>query len=154
MKKIKIITLFLGALLLASCNDIKNAVNDATSSDALAGTTVGTTCGSVVKTLYTQYKSAGKIDLTNSSTLLSVTELGPCVISLTNNKNNSDYLTAFTKALVIGSSGVITSSNSNSFVNLLLSATSLSNITSSLTSNSTGSTNIITDLTTLLDSLK
>lgn len=155
MKKISIIIVFVGALVCASCSSVsKLASNASSTTQPSAGTIQGTACGKVLGTMYTQYKSTGKVDMKNSSTLLSVTELSTHYSSLRNNKSNTTYLYSFAKGLVSGTNGLVNTSNSLSSVNSLLSLSSLSSITSTTPATSTASTNVASGLTALFNSWK
>lgn len=149
MKRIGIITLLAAALSIASCT----AVSNITSSNP-AATAAGTACGKVLSTLYTQYKSTGKVNIGSVSTIGSIVELGTYVAALKNNQSIAGYKSAFAAGLVAGSSGLVTPANSMTTVNSLLSITGLSGISSTVSSTSATATNIATGLTNLFNTFK
>jgi hypothetical protein len=151
MKKISIITLFISTLLFTSCNSIAGLANSSSVSSSATAITAGATCGNLLKTLYTQYKSTGKVDLTSSSNLVNAMQLGTYCNTLKNNKNNSAYLSTFAQGLVSGSGGLISTGKSMSTVSSLLSLPMLSAMKSSVSGSSTSG--VASALTTLFSSL-
>ncbi len=149
MKKIGISVLLFALFSLMSCS----TVSTITSSDA-AATAAGVSCGKTLASLYSQYKSTGKINMTSSNTLLKVVELATYTKALRDNKNNATYKKAFAAGLVTGSSGLVINTNSMSTVNSLLSLTGLNSITSSTSATSTAAVNVATGLVNLFKVLK
>ena len=149
MKKFGIIALFIAAISFASCKSISTA---STSSSAAKNAGVG--CGKVLSSLYTSYKSTGKVDLTNSTTLLNVVGLATYYKGLNAHRNDAAYKTAFAAGLVTGSNGVITAANSISTVNSLLSLTGLNTITSSTVSTANDAISVAAGLVNLFNVLK
>jgi len=151
MKKIGIIALYFSAFLIVSCSSTTNT--SSSSNNNSAATQAGTNCGRVLAGLYTQYKSAGKVDLANSTTLLNVVELCTYCNALKDHKSDATYKTAFASGLVSGSNGLITNSNSLSILNSLLSLSGY-NITSSTPSTSNEAINVALGLINLFKNLK
>lgn len=149
MKNVNIIVALVGLLLFSSCTSVSNLTATPSSS---AGTEAGATCGQVLKSLYTQYKSMGKVDMKNTNTLLNVTQLSTYYNTLKNNKSNTGYLYSFAKGLVTGSSGIIGTGNSMTTLNSLLSLSSLSNVSSSKPISPSTSSSIEAGLTNLFNS--
>jgi hypothetical protein len=149
MKKIGVIVLFFTALFAVSCGTTSNV-----STGNSAATQAGKGCGAVLATLHSQYKSTGKIDMSNSTTLLNVVELGTYYTTLNSHKTDAAYKTAFATGLVEGSIGLITNANSLSTLNTLLTLGTLSSITSSTPGTSAVAVNVASGLINLLKSLK
>ena len=150
MNKISIITLFI-SILFTSCNSITGLANSSSASSSTTAITAGATCGNLLKTLYAQYKSTGKVDLTSSSNLVNAMQLGTYCNTLKNNKNNITYLSTFAQGLVSGSGGLISTGKSMSAVSSLLSLPSLSTVNQTVSGSST--TGVASELTTLFNSL-
>ncbi|MDD3079889.1 MAG: hypothetical protein PHH37_12415 [Paludibacter sp.] len=148
MKNIINIILVLSVIAFGSCSSASK-LSTVISSNETSATTVGTNCGTALSKLYSQYKESGKINLNNSSTLLSLTELGTYYTELKNNKSNASYISSFGKGLMNGSNGLITNTNVTSTINSLASLTGLSTLT---TNASSASTTTISQLTSLLSS--
>ena len=128
MKRLSLVLVCFATLAFASCG----VLNSAASSNA-AATTMGQTCGSAVLGLYNSYKSTGTINLTYGNNLTNALALATAYTQIKANKDNSNYRTAFAKGLVLSSSGLITNQNVNTFINALLLANGLSNVSSSNT---------------------
>jgi len=152
MNKISIIVIIVGTLFFTSCSGVKNVL--ASNTATTEGTTAGAACGKVLSSLYTQYKSTGKVDVNNATTLLSIGELSTSIGSLKNNMKNTSYLGTFAQGIVSGSNGLVNSNNSMSTVSSLLSLSSLSNITSTTPASSSTATSVASGLTTLFNNLK
>jgi hypothetical protein len=149
MKKIGFITLLVAALAIMSCSTVSNIA----SSNPTA-TAAGTGAGKALSTLYSQYKSTGKVNMGSASTIGSIVELGTYVAALKNSQGVSGYKAAFATGLVSGSTGLVTSGNSMSTVNSLLGIAGLSGISSTVSSTSATATNVASGLTTLFNTFK
>ena len=147
MKKNKITILVITVLFIASCSSLSNI---ATSN--AAATNAGSACGKVLLNLYTQYKSTGKVDMTNSTTLLNVVDLATYYKTLKAHGNDAAYKTAFAAGLVTGSNGVITASNSLSVVNKLLSIGGLNTISTSTVGTATEAVSVAAALVNIFKS--
>lgn len=145
MNKLVILALAIAALAIVACSSLSNTSNSIAA---------GTACGRTLANLYTGYKSTGKIDMTNSNTLLQVVELGTYTKALVANKNNEAYKKTFAEGLVLGSSGLILDNNSMSIVNSLLSLSGLTQIKKSSSVDSKTASEISTNLGGMLKNLK
>ena len=134
MKKIKIIALLFTVLAYVSCGTVSNVPNNNNNS---AATEAGKGCGTVLANLHSIYKSTGKLEISNSATLLGLVELGTYYSALKSHSSDANYKSAFAAGLVTGSTGLIASNTSLATVGSLLSLSGLSNITSSTPSTST-----------------
>jgi hypothetical protein len=145
MNKLVILGLAIATLAIVACSSLSNTSNS---------TAAGTACGKTLANLYTGYKSAGKVDMTNSNTLLQVIELGTYTQALVANKNNAAYKKTFAEGLVLGSAGLILDNNSMSTVNSLLSLTGLTQIKKSSSIDSKTASDISNNLGGMLKNLK
>ncbi|MCK9611815.1 MAG: hypothetical protein M0R16_02815 [Bacteroidales bacterium] len=149
MKKIGIISLVAVVIFIASCTTVSNVAN----SDAGA-TATGTACGKVLASMYSQYKSTGKIDMGSTTTISNIVQLGTYVAALKNNRNSTTYKQAFAAGLVTGSTGLVTTGNSTAVMNALLNLTGLSGYSSTVASTSTQAINIASGLVNLFQLFK
>lgn len=77
----------------------------------------GSTTGSALKTLYTQYKADGnKLNMNNAQNLLALASLASNVNGLKGQGKESGFYKDFAKGLVVGSSNLVTSNNSSSIM--------------------------------------
>ncbi len=118
--------------------------------------TCGVTAGKALNSLYAQYQEDGKFDVSNSSNLLNLASLSTSITGL--KSGDSTYKKNFAKGLVLGSAGLVSSSDASSITETLtsLSSLDLTSITSSLTSSSSddsSSSSTLSSLTSLLSSL-
>ncbi len=143
-----IFALILTSISLVACTSLSN------SNSTAASTTAGTACGKTLSNLYAHYKATGKIDMTNTNTLLQVVELGSYTQGLIANKNDAAYKNAFATGLILGSAGLVNGGNSTSTVNSLISIPSLGGMKSSTSPNSTTANDVASNLTTLLKIFK
>ena len=123
MKRLGLLMMCFAALAMTSCSSLQKAASSNTVANA-----AGKNCGVAVQNLYKSYKSAGTIDLTNTTTLNSALALATAYTGLKQNVNNSDYRKAFTSGLIASSAGLITSTNAAAFVDKMLATAGLSNI--------------------------
>lgn len=128
MKRLSIILVCFATMAFTSCS----VLNSVASSNS-AASTLGQTCGSAILGLYQSYKATGTINLTTGNNLTNALALASCYTQLKSNAGNSDYRKAFANGLILSSAGLITNQNSNAFINALLSANGLSNVSSSNT---------------------
>lgn len=141
MKKTGILLLFAAVLTIVSCG----TMSDIASSDTAANTS-GASCGKLMSEMYSDYKTAGKVDITNSNTLLNVIELGGYYRTLKSHENDSAYKKAFAAGLVTGSNNLITSENAMSVVESLLDLDKLSDITEQTTSTASSAISVANGL--------
>ncbi|MBQ9418544.1 MAG: hypothetical protein IJU19_08210 [Bacteroidales bacterium] len=146
MKRIAIMMMCVATLAMSACS----ALTAASSSNAAASAS-GSACGSAVQGLYSAYKSSGKVDLGNATNLSNAVALASAYTNLKNNKSDSDYRKAFTSGLIASSAGLVTQSNASTFINQLLSTSSLGNINTQTVSQTAATASAIV---TLLNTLK
>ena len=156
MKKIKIFALLFTVLTYVSCGTVSNVPNNNSSANNnnSAATEAGKGCGTVLANLHSIYKSTGKLDISNSATLLGLVELGTYYSALKSHSSDANYKNAFAAGLVTGSTGLIASSISLATVNSLLNLSGLSNITSSTLSTSAEAINVASQLINILKTFK
>ena len=114
-------------MLVASCSLFKKSTASETADSAAATTTVntassaaneaGSAAGTALKALYSSYKSAGKLDLSNAARLLNVASLSSAISGLKG--SDKDYKLSFAKGLVLGSSNLVNNTNSETVVDKL-----------------------------------
>ncbi|MGX8712293.1 MAG: hypothetical protein ACSW8I_01240 [bacterium] len=124
MKRLSILFVAFAAMVLTSCSMLGGA------SGSSAAQATGQTCGSALLGLYQAYQSTGKIDLTNANNLTNALTLATCYTQIKQNKNNASYKKSFGDGLVLSSAGLITSQNSNAFINTLVNANGLATMAS------------------------
>ena len=76
-------------------------------------TTNGQAAGAALKSLYTQYKADGKLDMANLTNIMNLATLANNVKDLKGQTNKSAFYKDFATGLVAGSNNLVTSSNSN-----------------------------------------
>lgn len=130
----KLSTLFAAAaalMLATSCGIL------GLGSSTETATTSGQASGAALKNLYTQYKTDGKLDMTNLSNIVNLATLSQAVGELKDagTVDKSEYLKEFATGLITGSSNLVTESNSTSVVSNLtnLAGIDLSSVTSAAT---------------------
>ena len=72
---------------------------------------------SYLKSLYTQYKADGKLDMSNITNLLNLTTLATNVQGLKGITNKTDFYRDFAAGLVMGSNNLVSQTNSTSIMN-------------------------------------
>ena len=112
------------ALMLTSCGTTSSTTNPVA---ALAGQTSaqseaytsGQSAGVALRALYTQYKTNGKIEMNNLTTLTNIITLSSsCQMLKTATKGSGAY-SDFSKGLIAGSSNIINTANSETVMNTL-----------------------------------
>ena len=101
---------------VASAQLLKNLLNKATGTTETtvsAATTNGQAAGAALKSLYTQYKSAGKLDLNNLTNIMNLTTLATNVKGLKGQSDKTQFYKDFAAGLITGSNNLVTTSNSN-----------------------------------------
>ena len=101
------------ALLLATSCGIFGAGNG-----TQTPTGSGQASGAALRNLYTQYKTDGKIDMTNINNLLNLAALSQCIGELKDagTVDKSDYLREFATGLILGSNNLVNQNNSTPVV--------------------------------------
>ncbi len=109
---------------VASAQLLKNILNKATNSTATsvsAATSNGQAAGAALKSLYTQYKSTGKLDLNNITNIMNLATLATNVKGLKGQTDKTQFYKDFAAGLITGSSNLVTQTNSNAVMNGLTS---------------------------------
>ena len=109
------------------------------SSTTTTAQSAGSETGAAIKALYNQYKADKTLDMTNLTTIANVTKLANSISGLKTNLKDKTYSKDFTKGLILGSSNLVTESNSSSVLSQLKKLTNvdLSSIASAAASSST-----------------
>ena len=109
------------------------------SSTTTTAQSAGSETGAAIKALYNQYKTDKTLDMTNLTTIANVTKLANSISGLKTNLKDKTYSKDFTKGLILGSSNLVTESNSSSVLSQLKKLTNvdLSSIASAAASSST-----------------
>lgn len=115
-------------LAFASCGLLGSAA-----SSNSAATAMGQTCGTAVLGLYKSYKATGTINLASGNNLTNALALATCYTQIKANRNSSSYRKAFASGLIMSSAGLITNQNVSAFIDALLLANGLANMSSSNT---------------------
>lgn len=93
----------------------------------------GQASGAALRNLYTQYKTDGKIDMTNINNILNLAALSQCIGELKDagTVDKSDYIKDFATGLILGSNNLVNQNNSTSVVGGLanLAGINLSSVT-------------------------
>ena len=112
---LKVITVFI-ALAVTQTADaqlLKNLLKQTTSATTeSAGTINGKAAGSALKSLYTQYKADGKLDMSNLNNVLNMTTLASNVKGLKGMTDKSTFYKDFAAGLIAGSGNLVTQNNS------------------------------------------
>lgn len=123
MKQILKIAIVAALALLAAENTadaqlLKNLLKKSSSTTKTETTTTATTngqaAGAALKSLYSQYKADGKLDMGNLTNLMNLATLATNVQGLKGQSDKSTFYKDFAAGLVLGSNNLVTGSNSNS----------------------------------------
>jgi len=109
MKLFGFLAVIAAFVTMTSCASL-NQPSSATTNTS-AAYTAGSTCGSALLALYKQYKADGKIDLSNSSNLLSLAALAGSSSNLKANLKNGEYYKGFANGTMSGSNNLVSNSN-------------------------------------------
>lgn len=116
------------ALLLATSCGIFGAGNG-----TQTPTGSGQASGAALRNLYTQYKTDGKIDMTNINNILNLAALSQCIGELKDagKVDKSEYVKEFATGLILGSNNLVNQTNSTPVVSGLtnLAGINLSSVT-------------------------
>ena len=117
MKSLKFVALFLAALIVAvPCVASERAAEPASAqAQGELNLNNGIQAGMALLSLYKQYKSNGKLDLTNASNITSLLSLASNIKGLKSGDNNTSFLSG----LMQGSSNLVNKSNSSTVLNTL-----------------------------------
>ena len=110
------IAAFLSSQTVAEAQILKNLFKQATSSTTTtesAGTTNGKAAGSALKSLYTQYKADGKLDMSNLNNIMNAATLATNVKGLKGQTDKTTFYKDFASGLILGSENIVTSATSS-----------------------------------------
>ena len=118
MKRILTIIVAMAAFLAventADAQLLKKLLGGKTETTATTATLNGQAAGAALKSLYTQYKADGKLDMGNLNNLLNLTTLATNIQGLKGQSNKGAFYKDFASGLVLGSNNLVTSENSTS----------------------------------------
>ncbi len=113
MKKISMILAVVAlCVLTASCGILGAGGNG-------SGSVNGQQSGAALKSLYSQYKTDGKVDLTNLNNVISMAQLVNGIQGLKGIDDKSRFYTDFAAGLILGSNNLVTQQTSNPVTNTL-----------------------------------
>ena len=130
MKLRKILAVLVCVLMTASFGILSAEAQQNTYS----AKTNGQAAGAILKNLYKQYKSGGKIDLSNLDSVIQLTALANVIQGLKGQDESSEYFNDFTNGLVRGSKKLI---DSNTAPGITKSLRTLADVDLSAISNAT-----------------
>ena len=114
---------FLASEVNADAQFLKNLLNKVSgktetttveqpATETAAATVNGQAAGAALKSLYTQYKADGKLDMSNLTNILNLTTLASNVKGLKGLTDKSTFYKDFAAGLIVGSNNLITQNNS------------------------------------------
>ena len=127
---VKLLAVCMVILSMVGCSSLFGTGSNA------AATSAGKSCGKAIATLYKEYKQQVKIDVSNPTALTSIVQIAAARNVLKDNKDDKEFLGAFTMGLVSGSNNLITNATSSNIINALLSLSALNNVTTNTPSGS------------------
>ena len=136
------LTAFLAVESTADAQLLKNLLKKTTSEttvvDAITpATSSGKAAGAALKSLYTQYKADGKMDMSNLTNIMNLATLANNVQGLKGQDNKTAFYKDFASGLILGSGSLITQTNSTAVMTGLtdlVSNVDLSGLTTAATS--------------------
>lgn len=102
-------------VLVASCGTTGMGSQAGTS----MGTANGQASGAALKSLYSQYKTDGKVNMQDMNNVMNIMYLVNAIQGLKGMDNKSAFYTDFATGLVLGSNNMISSSNSSAVTGML-----------------------------------
>lgn len=108
---------FCTAEATADAQLLKNLLNKGkseTTETVSAGTTNGQAAGAALKALYGQYKTDGKVDMSNLNNIINLATLANNIKQLKGQTDKSAFYKDFAAGLITGSNNLVTSKNSTS----------------------------------------
>lgn len=145
MKRIATLILCVAAISMAtSCANLGGAAANS------AARLSGQACGAAVQSLYSSYRSTGKLDLTSGNNLNNALALATAYTTLQQNRSDASYRKAFATGLIAASAGLITSANATQFIDRLLATTALSGLTANKISQTASTAAAIIQLLSVL----
>lgn len=136
-----------GFILFGACGST-NSLATSTSPAYISGSSFG----SSLLSIYSQYKQNGKIDFKNASTLLQLAQLASSCSTIKENLKNKDFYSNFVQGAVIGSQQNITQNNAGGIINALT-GLDFGGITQAASGSGTVSSNTASTVTNTLTSL-
>ena len=114
MKKCFGILLFVAACLMTvSCGIF--GIGTKTGSASVSGQA----SGAALKSLYSQYKTDGQIDVTNLNNIIMLAQLSNGIQGLKDVDDKSDFYSDFAQGLILGSDHLVTKKNANTITSTL-----------------------------------
>lgn len=135
MKLSKIFAAVAVVVLTASCGALGGM---ATSSSQ--GSVSGQAAGAALKGLYSQYKTDGKVDVSNINNVLNMVTLAKEIQGLKGTEEKGTFYTDFATGLILGSDNLVTSSNASPVTSILggLASQNLSTLTGAASNSASG----------------
>ena len=120
MKAVKFLAIAVAAIVLAAPCHAAQTQSEADQSSILSALTSsnGTSAGSALLGLYTQYKTDGKLDLTNTKNISNLVTLATNIKGLKSTDTKST-VSNFVSGLITGSNSLVNNSNSTTVLNSL-----------------------------------
>lgn len=91
------------------------------SSENVTATANGQAAGAALKSLYTQYKADGKLDMSNLTNVLNLTTLATNVKGLKGQSDKTTFYKDFAAGLILGSNNLVSQTNSTAVMSGLTS---------------------------------
>lgn len=114
MKISKIFAAVAVAVLFASCGSVGGMATGTSTAS-----TNGQSSGAALKSLYSQYKTDGKIDVSNINNVMSMVALANGIQGLKGMDDKSAFYRDFAAGLILGSNNLISNNNSSAITGLL-----------------------------------
>ena len=119
MKALSIIAAVgLSCLTVASCgilgSQTASSSSAATTTVSSSGTVDGQAAGVALKSLYGQYKTDGKLDMSNLNNIVNLASLAQNIKGLKGQTDKSSFYKEFASGLILGSDNLVTEQNTSS----------------------------------------
>jgi hypothetical protein len=122
--KISLATIVLvGFILFAACGSTGSTSSKSSASSAPAQSAAynsGSSVGSSLLSLYSQYKSSGKLDFKNVNTYLQILTLATNAQTIKANASNKTFYGQFAQGMVFGSQQQVNNNNVGGVINALM----------------------------------
>lgn len=115
-------------LMLAACGSMKQTASNS------AAYTSGQNVGNALHSLYTQYKTVGKIDMSNAATLLNIASIASSYNTVKANLKDKSFYGDFAGGIIKGSLGMISTSTVDKVISTI-GSTDLSEVTNAVNNN-------------------
>lgn len=102
-------------LMTSSCGILGGAAGNG----AMSGSTNGQSSGAALKSLYSQYKTDGKVELNNINNIISLAQLANGIQGLKGQDDKSQFYADFAQGLILGSQNLVTQQTSKPVTNTL-----------------------------------